>query len=47
VRLALALASGALIVVGAGMAFLPLGLVVAGAEGLCALYVWTRLEARR
>lgn len=46
-RLALALLSGALIVLGAGLAWFPLGLVAAGAEGLCALYVLSRLEARR
>lgn len=45
-RVLLAVVSAAAVAVGAGLAWLPAGLIVGGAEGLAAVYVWTYLAAR-
>lgn len=46
-KLALAVVAGLLVSVGAGLVYLPAGLIVAGLLVFCALYVLTYLEARR
>jgi hypothetical protein len=46
-KLALAVLSALLVVVGAGLVFLPAGLITAGLEGFAALYLWAYMEARR
>ena len=43
----LALCGGLAVAVGAGMVFVPAGVIVAGSEALAAAYVIRYLEARR
>lgn len=46
-RRIVAVLSAATVAVGVGLLSLPAGLIVAGVEGLAAVYVWIYLEARR
>lgn len=46
-RVALAVASAALVAVGVGLVYPPAGVITAGVQGFAALYVLAYMEARR
>lgn len=42
----LAVVSAALVAAGAGLVYLPAGLITSGVEGLVGAYIWAYLQAR-